>query len=213
MPHDDTSALLQRSNAGDADALAALLARDLPWIRIHVRAHLPPVLRRAGDTDDFVGEAALSVLRHGPRFVLVKREHFRALLAKVVLNILRMRHRELHALKREPDLERPMLSDTQLYLGCRPVREVPSPDRVAQEREEKEWLRLGLLLLDSPDVEVLDLHRQGLSDREVGERLGIAHNAARMRRSRAVDRLTRVVGLLKGGRLDEALAPRTGTEP
>lgn len=210
MPVDDTAALLQRSNAGDAEALAALLGRDLPWIRTQVRVHLSPVLRQAGDTDDFVDEAALNVLRHGPRFVLSRRQQFRALLAKIVLNVLRMQHRELHALKRRPELEQRLVSEIQLYLDDPPVRQVPTPDQAAQEHEEKEWLRLGLLLLEPPEIEVLDLHRQGLSDREIGDRLGIAHNAARMRRSRAIDRLALVVGRLKERRLDDLLQPDPG---
>jgi RNA polymerase sigma factor (sigma-70 family) len=161
-------------------------------------------LRRVGDTDDFVQEAALQVLRFGPRFVLGNREQFRALLAKIVLNVLRMKHRELFALKRTPKQESPFGGDTTLYLDP-PQQRVARPDQVAEHQEEREWLRLGLLVLEPHDQEVLDLHWQGLTDPEIAERLGLADNTARMRRSRAVGRLTAVVLKMKQGRLAEVL--------
>ena len=80
-----------------------------------------------------------------------------------------------------------------------------SPDEAAVHEEEREWLRLGLLLLEPHDQEVIDLHWQGLTDREIGERIGTSDNTARMRRSRATRRLTKLVLELKEGRVAEIL--------
>jgi DNA-directed RNA polymerase specialized sigma24 family protein len=127
----NTLDLLGRWRAGDDQALGALLDRDMEWIRAYVRRHLGDQLRRAGDTDDFVQEAAVAILRYGPRFALDSRDHFRGLLGKITLNVLRAGHRELFALKRTPEQERPLGSDTVLYLDA-PHLDVTRPDVKAE---------------------------------------------------------------------------------
>jgi RNA polymerase sigma factor (sigma-70 family) len=201
---DLTMSLLERWQGGDREALSLLLDRDLPWIRQHVHRKLGDALRKVGDTEDFVQEAVLAVLRYGPRFAMSSRAQFRALLAKIVLNVLRMKHRELHSLKRDPGRERQLGTDSILYLDP-PVHDVSRPDRKVAEQEEREWLRLALLLLDPKDQEPLDLHWQGLDDAEIAKALGIPKNTARMRRVRATGRLTTLVLELKQGRVARIL--------
>lgn len=197
--------LLERWRAGDADALDVLLQRDLGWIQRFVHRRLGAQLRKMGDTGDFVQEAALRVLRFGPRFVLESRAQFRALLGTIVTNVLRAKHRELHTLKRGPDREQPMGGDTTLYLDA-PQRPVTRPDEAAALAEQQEWLRLGLLLLGGDDQTVIELYWQGLTDKEIGEQVGVSDNAARMRRHRAIERLTTCVLKLKSGGLATLLA-------
>ena len=201
----NTLSLLERWQCGDAEALSMLLDRDLPWIRSYVQRHLGDGLRRAGDTDDFVQEAVLAILRYGPRFAMSSRRQFRALLAKITLNVLRCKGRELNALKRDPRNERALGTDTILYLDP-PRQDVTRPDQRVEKKEEREWLRLALLLLDPHDQEPLDLYWQGLEDSEIGERLGVSANTARMRRTRATGRLTAIVLKLKRGQLDDLVA-------
>lgn len=198
----DTFDLLGRWRSGDRDALNTLLHRDLDWIRQRVHQQLGQGLRRAGDTEDFVQEAAMVVLRDGPRFVLSSRQQFRALLAKIITNVLRGQSRRLHALKRATEREEPLPGDSVLDLDA-PRQAGPRPDEAAAHAEEKEWLRLGLMLLDANDQAVTDLHWTGLTDAEIGEQLGISANTARMRRTRAVGRLTRIVRKLKSGGVGE----------
>lgn len=206
MDADATFDLLSRWRSGDAHALGELLARDLDWIRAFVHRRLGQgAARRFGDTDDFVQEAAVRVLREGPRFVLADREQFRVLLATIVLNVIRGQHRALHALKRTKQREQPLGSDTMLLLD--PPREgVPRPEEGAAQAEQEEWLRLGFLLLDPADQELIDLHWQGRTDAEIGAAVGAVANTARMRRTRAMARLARVVLDVKAGRLERALA-------
>ncbi len=203
-PEPNTFDLLERWRAGDSDALGQLLDRDMDWIRSYVRRQLGDHLRKVGDTDDFVQEAAMAVLKYGPRFIIDSRRHFRGLLGKITLNVLRARHRELFALKRSPEHERGIGSDTVLYLDP-PQASVTQPDAKAAQHEEREWVRLGLLVLDPADQELLDLHWQGLSDSDIGERLQLKANTARMRRSRAYGRLTKVVLKLKRGEIEAVI--------
>ena len=70
-PDEDlTGKLLERWHAGDGGALDELLVRDLPWIRRCVHRRLGQGLRQRAETEDFVQEAVLEVLRYGPRFVV-----------------------------------------------------------------------------------------------------------------------------------------------
>ncbi len=201
---DTTFDLLGRWRAGDGDALQALLARDLEWIRSFVSRHLGARLRSLGDTDDFVQELALRVLRDGPRFVLGGRDQFRALLATIVLNVIRSQNRALNTLKRDAERVRSVGTDTVLYLDP-PQRAVERPDQKAELAEQEEWLRLGFLLLSPEDQAVIDLHWQGKTDAEIGAAVGAVANTARMRRERATTRLARTVLKLKGGQLQQVL--------
>lgn len=205
MEADVTFDLLSRWRAGDRDALGALLSRDLEWIRgfVHRRLGNAPA-RKFGDTDDFVQEAAVRVLREGPRFVLADRGQFRLLLATIVLNVIRSQHRALQTLKRTAQREQALGSDSVLMLDPAHAAVTP-PDERAAQAEQEEWLRLGFLLLDPDDQQVIDLHWQGKTDAEIGAVVGAVANTARMRRQRAMTRLMQVVLEAKAGRVDRVL--------
>lgn len=205
MDADVTFDLLSRWRAGDRDALGALLSRDLEWIRgfVHRRLGNAPA-RKFGDTDDYVQEAAVRVLREGPRFVLADREQFRLLLATIVLNVIRSQHRALQTLKRTVRREQPLGTDSVLMLDPPQCAE-PPPEERAVQAEQEEWLRLGFLLLEPDDQQVIDLHWQGKTDAEIGAVVGAVANTARMRRQRAMGRLMHVVLEAKAGRIDSVL--------
>jgi RNA polymerase sigma factor (sigma-70 family) len=206
MNADVTFDLLSRWHAGDRDALGVLLQRDLEWIRafVHKRLGSSPA-RKFGDTDDYVQEAAVRVLHEGPRFVLADREQFRVLLATIVLNVIRGQYRALHTLKRAAGREQPLSTDSVLMLDAPQRREVP-PDEKAAAAEQEEWLRLGFLLLDADDQQLIDLHWQGKTDAEIGAVVDAVANTARMRRQRAMARLAQTVLEIKAGRLNGVLA-------
>ena len=175
------------------------------WIRRRVQRQLGAGPRYDDDTSDIVQEAALVVLKAGPRFVLSSLPQFRALLAQIILNVVRGKHRRLHALKRGGRAES-MPTSSVLDLDGR--HEPPAePDDAAAQAEEKEWLRMGLLLLDADDQTVLDLFWHGRDDADIAQELGLSKNTARMRRSRATKRLVRVVHKLKQGRVGELVDP------
>ena len=58
-------------------------------------------MRREGDTQDFVQEALIEVLRDGPRFAVDNVDAFRALLARIVENTLIDRQRYMHRARRD----------------------------------------------------------------------------------------------------------------
>ena len=111
---------------GDERALHELVAAHLPWIEAHVRQRLSPAARRDGDTQDFVQQALLDVLRDGPRFAIEDERAFRALLARIVENTLVDRVRWLHRERRDVRRERALPSDSVLLLDA-PLRAVTEP--------------------------------------------------------------------------------------
>ncbi|HKE01298.1 MAG TPA: sigma-70 family RNA polymerase sigma factor [Planctomycetota bacterium] len=192
-----TRELLVRFHEGDPKALGELLERHLGWIRSRVVERLGAKLRGKADTQDFVQEAVLEVLRHGPRFTVSSDEHFRALLARIVENVLCDQHQRFEAARRRASIEKPLPTDSVLDLDPRRGA-TPTPSAIADRREREAWLRLGLELVSPEDREVILLRQQDrLAYDAIGERLGVPANTARMRFERAVARLGDVVARIR----------------
>ena len=195
---DETVVLLRRWHEGDRQALARLV-EELPWIRNCVHGRIGQLLRARGETNDYVQEAMLHVLRYGPRFVTDNRDAFRRLLSRIVENSLRdmadWHGAERRALRRE----RPVPSNWVLHLD-RPDETVTRPSEHAERHEQEAWVALALELLKRDDRRVILLRQwEGLEFAEVGKRLGLAEDAARMRFQRALPRLARKLEELRGG--------------
>lgn len=199
---DQTLQLLQRWHGGDPGALDGLVRKNLQWIRGRVEQRVGDMLRERADVDDFVQEAMLEILRYGPRFLMSNRAQFRALLAKVIENVIRGQYDRCTALRRELHRERPVPSDTVLNLDP-PQDSVTRPSQNAQAREGAAWVRIGLDLLEPEQREIIVLRQwDGLPFQEIGERLGVPEDAARMRFQRAVKRLAQVVRTARNGNVE-----------
>lgn len=206
----ETLDLLQRWQAGDRAALDALIQRDLPWIRARVHHRLGALLRARGETEDYVQEAMLEVLHYGPKFASESLHRFRALLARIIENMLRDRNDWYRAKRRTISREQPLPSDSILDLD-RPDRSVTRPSVDAGRRETESLVRLALELLEPDDRKVLLLRQwDELSFPEIATRMGIAPDAVRMRFRRALPKLAQKVAAL---RLGQGIDDEAGTEP
>ncbi|MHC4854118.1 MAG: sigma-70 family RNA polymerase sigma factor, partial [Planctomycetota bacterium] len=77
---------------------------------------------------------------------------------------------------------------------------VTRPSQNFQRKEGAAWVRIGLDLLEPAQREIIVLRQwEGLSFQEIGERLGITENTARMRFQRAVQRLAQIVRKARSG--------------
>lgn len=204
----DTVELLRAWHAGDGHALDRLVVRELPWLSALVQRRLGSLLRARHDTQDIVQEALLGTLRDGPRFLVDDRRHLRALLARIVENVIRREHEHLTAGRRDRRREETLpRSEVVVRLDTRGP--FTRPSRAAEADEERAWLRLALELLDAEDRDVIVLREyRGLAFAAIGEQLGIREDAARMRLRRALGRLGRVLDQLRCGRLGELLGGR-----
>jgi RNA polymerase sigma factor (sigma-70 family) len=201
----ETAQLLLRWHGGDREALQSLLEREMGWIEARVRKRLGPLLRVKAETGDFVQEAALELLRYGSRLLLANRAQFRGLLLRIVENVLRDEHDRFTAFRRAARRERPLPSGSGLGLAAT----TQSPSRAAEEEESECWIHLALELLEPEDRKVILLREWAeLSFEEVGRRLLVSADAARMRFHRALARLSSEVQRVKSGRLGEHLEKR-----
>jgi len=205
IEHTRTAQLLSRWHAGDGKSLDELVERHLPWLHGQVRLRLGPLLRSKAETCDYVQDAMMQFLRYGPRFTLSDENHFRALLFRIVENTLRNKHDWFTARRREIARERPLPSSTIISLDP-PEGSVRTPSEFADRNEREAWVRLAMEFLEPDDSEVIVFRQwDGLSFAEIGERLDLAANTARMRHTRALRKLTKKVAELRELRLEAVL--------
>ncbi|MBU0755391.1 MAG: sigma-70 family RNA polymerase sigma factor [Planctomycetes bacterium] len=200
-----TSQSLFQWSQGDGKGLEALLERHLPWLQNHVRKNLGPILRRKGETQDYVQDAVLEFLLYAPSVMISDEAHFRALLVRIVKNSLCDKHDWYAAKRRWIARERPLPTDTVLLLDP-PKDGQTTPSRHAQHHEEEAWVRLGMDILEPEDRELLVLRQwEKQSFTEIGKRLGIKSDAARMRHNSAMGKLGEKIFMLRQGQLAAAL--------
>lgn len=200
---DPTQELLRRWHAGDPVALPELVESHLPWLRAHLERRVGAFLRGREETEDYLQAAVLEFLRDGPRFMVRDGSQFRSLLARVVENTLRDRNDWYRAKRRDLGRDAPLPSESVLALDpALATSETPSRD--ASRRELREWVRLGLELLDAEDRHLVVAREfEDRSFVQLGEELGMTANAVRMRWVRAVGRLADVMRSLRAGRFPD----------
>jgi RNA polymerase sigma factor (sigma-70 family) len=204
---DATPELLRRWHAGDATALTALVQAHLPWLRAHVAKRLGGFLRERAEADDYLQEAVLDFLRDGPRFQVQSAAQLRTLLARIVENTLRDKNDWFRAKRRHLAGEVRLPTETVLPLDPA-LQQSTTPSRNAVRTEVRDWVRLGLELLEPEDRKIL-LARE-YEDRsfvEIGAELGMTPNSVRMRWVRAVARLAELLQDLRAGNLGEGTPP------
>lgn len=204
--------LLQKWHSGERSALEELIRRHLPWIQKYVRSRMRHDHRLRAETHDVVQEAVIDVLEYGPRFQIDDEDCFRGLLARIVENNLVDQQRSMRRACRDVRRERAELSETVLALDP-PRRAITIPPAKASRAEAEEWVRLAIELLDARDREVILLREWDKeSFEEIGRRLDIPANTARMRFQRAMPRLVRKVEELRSGRVRHALLQSGASE-
>lgn len=170
-PLNDIPTFLARIQSGDEDAARELLNRYEAEVRLVVRRQLPRLLRSRFDSLDFLQSVWGSFFRRvrsGPAEFEDSR-HLVAFLARAAKNKVIDEYRRAGSRKHDVHREEPLWGD-----GPRP-REVEahidSPSEVAQAREAFGRLRA---LLPAERQSILELKAEGLSSRDIGERLGIS---------------------------------------
>lgn len=196
--------LLRRWNAGERAALDDLIAHHLEWITDYVHRRIGDQLRSRAETLDFVQASMLDFMQYGPKFEVSDASAFRGLFARIAENNIRDQQRYLNRQKRDANRERDAGSDSILDLDAR--RAVTRPSEHAQRNESVALVRVALELLDPQDRTVVQLREfDELSFAEVGKRMEISEDAARMRFGRALPKLAEKVAQLRSRGLSSAL--------
>lgn len=200
---DDTQQLLQRWHDGDRSALAPLVERDRAWVEAQVRRRRGAVLQRLEETVDGMQELMLRALDYAPRFRVANRAQFRALLSRMIGNLLVDRAR---CLGRQP----PPLTASEVVANRARLDLTggasAGPLAAAERAEQLGWIRLGIEFLPPEERQLIRARTfDELDFATAGARIGLSADAARMRLQRAILRLTGVVQRLQQGQLDALL--------
>lgn len=186
---------------GDEE-IEAIVTRHLPWVTSYVHKKLGQFPRQKSDTGDIIQEAMVQFLKYGPRIHLKNDVQFRALLCRIVENVICNQFDWFTARRRDMAREQPLPGDTVLNLDPTLNRQ-ETPSQIVGKQQEEAWLRLGVELLDAGDQEVIVLRNwDDQSFPEIGKRLGISKDAARLRYYHAINHLIKNVNLLKNGKLN-----------
>jgi RNA polymerase sigma-70 factor (ECF subfamily) len=165
------SDFLKRIQAGDDGAARELLQRFEAEVRLVVRRQLPRLLRSRFDSLDFLQSVWGSFFRRmrtAPTEFEDSR-HLVAFLARAAKNKVIDEYRRAGSRKNDMHREEPLWAD-----GRRP-RDLPdpidSPSEVAQAHEVFGRLRE---LVPQEKRSILEMKAEGLSSKDIGERLGIS---------------------------------------
>jgi RNA polymerase sigma-70 factor (ECF subfamily) len=167
----DISSVLARVHDGDEAAARELLRRYEAEVRLVVRRQLPRLLRSRFDSLDFLQSVWGSFfrrMRSGPAEFEDSR-HLVAFLARAAKNKVIDEYRRAASRKQDMHREEPLWTE-----GSRPkevAADIDTPSELAQAREVFVRLRE---LLPAERRTILELKAEGLSSRDIGERLGIS---------------------------------------
>jgi RNA polymerase sigma-70 factor (ECF subfamily) len=183
----DIPAFLERIRAGDEEAARELLGRYEAEVRLVVRRQLPRLLRSRFDSLDFLQSVWGSFFRRirtGPTDFEDSR-HLVAFLARAAKNKVIDEYRRAASRKQDMSREEPLWGDGSRARDV--ASDIDSPSEVAQAREVFGRLRD---LLPEDRRTILELKADGLSSRDIGERLGISERTVQ----RVLEELRRRAG-------------------
>jgi len=167
---------LDRIRAGDEEAARDLLVRYEAQVRLVVRRQLPKLLRSRFDSLDFLQSVWGSFFRriHAGPVEFEDPKYLVAFLARAARNKVIDEYRRAASQKNDIRREEP------IWVEGRGVRDLPgeheSPSELAEARETFDRLS-GLLPVERRSL--LTLKAEGLTNREIGERLGVSERTVR----------------------------------
>ena len=184
----DLVRVLDRIRAGDEDAARELLRRYEAEVRLVVRRQLPRLLRSRFDSLDFLQSVwgdFFQRVRAGPAEFQDSR-HLVGFLARAAKNKVIDQYRRAASQKGDMHREEPIFSEAgqprELEDGG------DSPSELVEAREAFDRL---LVMLPEERRQMIALKAQGLSSREIGERLGVSERTVQ----RVVEDLRRRAGI------------------
>ena len=189
---EESQHLVEDASRGEPGAIDALLARHLPGLRRYVGHRAGrEVLERESESD--VVQSVCRELFEGlrdERFEYRGEREFKRWLYAAALFKLQVRRRHWRTLKRGGVAEA-RIDAPSGAVGAVPEPVSPTTPSVEASRgEDVARLRAALAALPENYREVVELaHLEGLSHREIGERLGIAEGHSRVLLTRALARL------------------------
>jgi RNA polymerase sigma-70 factor (ECF subfamily) len=202
----DTVALIERSQAGDTQALNELFSRHRERLRRMVEMRLDHQLQARVDASDVVQDAYVEAVQRLGEYLRDPKLPFFLWLRLVVGERLLKLHRHHLGTKmrdagREVALYRGALPQaSSAALAAHLLGKHTSPTQAAVRAERVLRLQEALNTLDPMDREILALrHFEDLTSAEAARVLDIQEEAAAKRYVRALRRLKKILAALPGG--------------
>jgi RNA polymerase sigma-70 factor (ECF subfamily) len=189
-----TQRLVTLAKDGDQSALNKLFAVYNERVLRIVRMRMGQELRSKQESMDIVQDAFISALRSLDNFTYQNEGDFLRWLSKIVENRIRDNIEKLHANKRDVRKEIPLnnTSATQdTIVGTFEPIDTATPSLIMSKGEGLNKLEKAIGELKPEYREVIILTKiEGLSHKEVGEKLGKSPDAVRMLLARAMSALS-----------------------
>ncbi len=190
-----TQRLLTLVKDGDESALNQLCKAYNERVLRIVRMRMGPELRTKLESMDLVQDTFISALRSLENFTYKNEGDFLRWVSKIAENRLRDNLDKLHADKRDIRKEIPLnknRSTTQdTFVGISGPVDTTTPSLIISRREDLNRLEKAMDKLKPEYREVITLTKiEGLSYKEVGDKLGKGADAVRMLLSRAMTSLS-----------------------
>jgi RNA polymerase sigma-70 factor, ECF subfamily len=189
---DEESLARSRESAlrGDPASIEHLLHAYLPQVRAFVRMRMGNDLRQREESLDIVQSTCRRVLAHDAKGLQFEEEgDFRAWLFTAALNNIKEKHRFHHAQKRDVKMDQGAFEESAMQLR-QGYAGLETPSQMASAREQIEHIESAIDQLDDDQREVISLCRlAGLSNAEVGVRMGRSAEAVRKLLARALYKL------------------------
>jgi len=187
---------LERLRRGDAEATAELWRRYEPAIRMEIRCHLNPGLRRRFDSEDVRQDVFKTFFVHFRlgRYDFAGPGDLAGLLRDIARKKLAMRARKERAQKRHPGREEAVGDDWDHAGG------EPDPGQLC---EQQELVDRAQQLLAEDERRLLELRRQNRTWEQIAAELGGTAAARQKQLERAVQRISRQLALTEDEAEDE----------
>lgn len=193
MDPESSVELIQRAQAGDAEALGRLFERYLPELRRWARGRLPQFARDMSDTQDLVQDAMKRTILNFDRFEYRGDGALRAYLHQAVINLVHDHVRRVVRRPQRDDLNEDLIDGDQ------------SPLERAVSAQTFERFEAALSTLDQTDQKAIRARLElGASYDEVAALTGKpSADAARVAVARAVKRLAEIMAKDRLARLSD----------
>jgi RNA polymerase sigma-70 factor (ECF subfamily) len=191
---DELAELVQSASHGDAQAVEDLLARYLPDLRGYLQRNAGALITGKESSSDLAQSVCRDMLERlaTERFVYRGEAEFKQWLYNAAMFKIRARRRFYLAARRDAgrDVEVLDANPTSSAAELEPRAEQRGPGSAAELSEDVERLRAALAQLPENYRDVLLLSNvDGLSHKQIADKLGISEANSRVLLSRALARL------------------------
>jgi len=188
--------LIRKAQNGDKKSLDLLFERYYDRVKRIVKLRLTEGIRNKVETFDIVQEVFYKVLKSFKDFSQFKTESsFLHWLSKIVENTIKDEidyfTAEKRNFKKEFPLEYPQNDAENIQYQTFPGND-PTPSKVLEHEEEMKLIESAILNLSNLEKEVIIMHYyEGLSFKEISEKLNKTYDAIRMMHNRALAKMVK----------------------